>query len=53
MKVTDVHVTWLVRPGDLSPPAEMDCAQQLMLYWIDPVDKADRLTAKQCKLELA
>jgi hypothetical protein len=24
----------------------MDGAQQLMLYWIDPVDTADRLAAK-------
>ena len=27
-------------------PAEMDGDQRLMLYWIDPLDAADRLAAK-------
>ena len=49
MKVTNVPVTltWLVRPWNLPwSPAERDGDQRLILYWIDPVDAADRLTAK-------
>ena len=47
MKVTEVSVTWLVRPWNLRRcPAELDGDQRLMLYWIDPVDAADRLDAK-------
>jgi hypothetical protein len=51
MKVKTILVTQtcLVRTKNLQwqwCPAEMDGAQQLMLYWINPIDSADSLAAK-------
>ena len=55
MKVTNIPVTrtWLVRPWNLPRcPAAMDGDQRLMLYWIDPVDAADRRAANLNWLKL-
>ena len=37
---------WFGFPDLLRYPAELDCDKGLMLYWIDPLDAADRLAAK-------
>ena len=47
MKVTEVLMTWLVRPWDFhNILAELDSDQLLMLFLIDPVDAEDSLVAK-------